>query len=357
MRRRDTRRMARADILWGAIGFVALQVGLVVAARLWLPELHDPYYAYKAARLHERTVAVAVAERPVTVTMLGSSRTAFGFRAATLQDRLAKDFGRPAVAFNFGMYGAGPITSLLILHRLLDDGLRPDLLLVEVIPAHLCGQPGAVGEMASFSPTRLWLDEAPLLEQCGVPADGFRRDWWKANLVPWYGYRYAVVSRVAPRWLPGGLRQNFGQTIDECGWEPLPVVRPTPEGRQAAVEITRKSFASTLEGFRLGGASCQALHDLLALCKTEHLRTALVVMPESSEFRGWYPPAARAEINVFLSDLSHEFAVPLVDANTWMADDDFSDGHHLLADAAAAFSERLTPVVASLLAPVTQSKR
>ena len=243
MPRRDTRHIARADFLWGAVGFIALQVGLAVATRAWLPELHDPYYAYKAARLHDRTVATT--GRPLTVTMLGSSRTAFGLCGKRLEDQLARDLGRPVVAFNFGMYGAGPVTSLLTLHRLLDDGLRPDLLLVEVIPPYLSGQSASVGEMTSFSPTRLWLAEAPLLEQCGIPVDGFRRDWWKANLVPWYGYRYAIVSRVAARWLPSPLRLNFGQTIDACGWEPLPVTTPTPEAplgsRRNNAQIVRPS--------------------------------------------------------------------------------------------------------------------
>ena len=42
---------------------------------------------YKAARLERRTVANR--DRPLTVLMLGSSRTAYGFRASALEDRLA----------------------------------------------------------------------------------------------------------------------------------------------------------------------------------------------------------------------------------------------------------------------------
>ena len=44
--------------------------------------------------------------------------------------------------------------------------------------------------------------------------------------------------------------------------------------------------------------------------------------------RGVHPPAEMP------------FGVPWTDARTWVADEYFVDGHHLLADGAAAFSER-----------------
>ena len=47
--------------------------------------------------------------------------------------------GRPVVVFNFGLWGAGPGTSLLTLHRLLAEGTRPDLVLIEVLPIFSLG--------------------------------------------------------------------------------------------------------------------------------------------------------------------------------------------------------------------------
>src|SRR3954447_12704623 len=151
MKRRDTKRAARADLLWAAVGFLALQVGLAVASRTWMPELHDPYYGYKAALLRNRTAAaVTRAEggaRPLSAVMLGSSRTVYGLDAVSLEEQVGRDVGRPVVAFNFGMYGAGPATELLALRRLLAEGHRPDLVLAEVIPFFLAGQPGSPSEM------------------------------------------------------------------------------------------------------------------------------------------------------------------------------------------------------------------
>ncbi len=352
MTRRHRHRQTRADLLWLAIGFVALQVGLAVASRAWLPELHDPSYAYKAARLRAR---LATADRPTTVVMLGSSRTAFGLRGMMLEDRLAPSLGHPVVAYNFGVYGAGPVRELIALRRLLADGIRPDLLLVEVTPPFLACQPGALAELASLPPPRLWWSEMPALEHYAGRSLAARRAWWQANVVPWYGYRFAVVSRLVPRWLPFQLQENYGDGLDAAGWAALPTPRPTPEVYRHNLEGAWRQFGGSLTGFRLGGPSCTGLRDLLELCRTERLSVALVLMPESSDFRGWYTPAASAEIQGFLADLSQELAAPVIDAREWVKDADFSDGHHLLADGATAFTERLSPQVLRLLTVADRS--
>jgi hypothetical protein len=67
----------------------------------------------------------------------------------------------------------------------------------------------------------------------------------------------------------------------------------------------------------------------------------LVLMPEGSEFRSWYPPSELPQIESFLGALQREYQVPLVDARTWIADDDFADSHHLLLPGAAQFTKRL----------------
>jgi hypothetical protein len=64
-------------------------------------------------------------------------------------------------------------------------------------------------------------------------------------------------------------------------------------------------------------------------------------MPESAEFRSWYPPEMLAAIDRFVAELSAEFGVPIVDARGWIADAEFSDGHHLLPSGAAVFTDRL----------------
>jgi hypothetical protein len=64
-------------------------------------------------------------------------------------------------------------------------------------------------------------------------------------------------------------------------------------------------------------------------------------MPEGSEFRSWYTPAMQAGIDSFLEQLSRAHRVPLIDARTWVPDEDFQDAHHLVAPGADTFTDRL----------------
>src|SRR5207302_5656752 len=111
-----------------------------------------------------------------------------------------------------------------------------------------------------------------------------------------------------------------------------------------------------LARFELAPARTWALEELLAVCRRERIAAVLVTMPEATDFRGWYPPAARAAIDGCLGRLSREYAVPWADARTWVADDGFEDGHHLLRPGADAFTYRfaqdaLVPVLRGLSRP------
>ncbi len=137
--RRRAHRRARVAVMSGAALFLLTQLGLGWVTTAWRPALRDPYYGQKVRLLQQR---LADAPAPSTVVMVGSSRTAYGFAPARLEGRLAREIGRPVVAFNFGLFGAGPATELLTLRRLLDDGIRPSLLLVEVLPPLLAASSG-----------------------------------------------------------------------------------------------------------------------------------------------------------------------------------------------------------------------
>ena len=143
---RATRRIrllgrARPAIVWSIAVFAAFQLGLAFAIEYRLPELRDPNYAIKADRLQRRWTEVRRnAEHAKLVVILGSSRTAFGVKADELEEPLSRDLGGPVVAYNMGVFAAGPVTELVHLKRLIADGIRPDLLLIEVLPPLLAGQ-------------------------------------------------------------------------------------------------------------------------------------------------------------------------------------------------------------------------
>lgn len=328
---------SRADVLWGLAAFACLQIGLAVAIELWLPELRDPWYAYRAARLCRRT---AVPERPRTVVMLGSSRVLDGFKAGTLERRAAQQLGRPVVVYNFGVPGAGPLTNLLNLKRLRAEGIRPDLLFVEVVPSFLAARSAQANGLEYLNTGRLWLSELTALGRYDVPVAELYREWWRSWPVPCYSHRFTILSRLAPKLLPMSCRLDWARRVDDCGWSEPIVTTATPESRLRGLANSWQEFGVLLQHFELGAAPCRALRDLLDLCRAEGIPTVLVWMPEGTEFRSWYPPATLAQVRGHLTQLSREYAVPVIDARDWVADGDFSDGQHMLLHGAVVFTER-----------------
>jgi hypothetical protein len=343
IRRRAHARRGRTALVWAVAAFLFLQVALAVAVEGWLPELREPVYARKVSRLGQRVRAAPGA--PV-VLMLGTSRTAYGLHARYLEQRLARDTGAPAVVFNFGIGGAGPVAELLRLRRLLAEGPRPDLLLVEVMPPLLAGQDPVPPEARWLDPATVRIGELPVLKQLHVPVGEFRHQWWLARPLPWYAYRLNILSYLAPNWLPFQYRAEEFRALDEAGWTAAP---PRPGDLETGLRNVQDTYAPYLNGFRLGGPACQALRETLDLCRRNRVNTALVVMPETTYFRSWYPPDALPQLRSYLEGLSREYAVPLIDARTWIGDADFLDAQHLLPRGARRFTRRLEPEVLALL--------
>lgn len=317
--------------------FVLAQLGLSLTVALWLPQLRDPNHALKADRLKQR---MAGPERPLTVVMLGSSRTLYGLQGQSLETPLTRKMGRPVVMFNFGLSGAGPLTELLTLRRLLADGVRPDLLLVEVLPPLLAGQIPFLDAMPQRHPaSSLRAQELSLVKRYGGSyQQGLRRAWGKCWLLPCYHHRFALVSSLFPSLLPYNDRLDGYRGINDSG--DLPAMYKAAQ-RPVALAAAAREYETYLHGFRLGGGGPQALEELVQLCRREGVPVALVVMPEGPAFRSWYRGQSWREIQDFLAGLSRRYAVPVVNAHEWLAEDDFVDSHHMLPWGGARFSERL----------------
>ena len=65
-------------------------------------------------------------------------------------------------------------------------------------------------------------------------------------------------------------------------------------------------------------------------------------MPEGTWYRSWYGTGVEHELQAFLGGLRDQFGADVVDARTWVADEEFNDSHHLLQSGAACFTDRLT---------------
>jgi hypothetical protein len=329
-------------LLAGFLAFVGLQAALSLSVDCWFPQLRDPLYTDKVGRLYARYRSDGPPDRVHTVIMLGSSRTGSGLHGRMLEERLAGRVPKSVVALNLGVPAAGPVTEYLYLRRLLDEGIRPDLVLIEVLPPLLSGGPCEPPlEHHWLKAERLRPHEVAVVRHYGFPEAEVGPVRWTAGLVPAYGLRYAIMSRLAPSWVPPQYRLDWSRGSDPNGWCPPQLQDLTEEQRRAGVARTRGEYAEVLRHFRLGGPACSALDDLLALCRREGLPAALVLMPETTHFRSWYPPEAKAQLEAHLARLSAAHGVAVIDAREWVEDRDFTDGHHLLPLGAALFTDRL----------------
>src|SRR5438552_11040791 len=106
----------RSDLLWLAAGFLFLQAGLALAVHFLRPALRDPIYFGRVAQFAER---IQGAPSPLSIVMLGSSRTAYGFRGGLVETALGSATARPVVICNLGCCGTAHLNELIFLKRLL----------------------------------------------------------------------------------------------------------------------------------------------------------------------------------------------------------------------------------------------
>jgi hypothetical protein len=345
---------ARSAFLWTLLFFVLFQLSGAVSVERWLPDARDPDFTLKLAYLqsHRRQAP----DRPL-VLMLGSSRTSLCFQAGSVQ---ASRGGSPALAFNFGLSGGGPFMELLCLRRLLAAGIRPDLLLVEVLPAML-NQPGQRPlEEQWLQGGRMRLSEIARLEQyLSDPARSMRR-WYRSRFLPWPALHRSFQALLVPGWVEPPTGPGEGQ-VDAHGWEAHFLKGVTEEQRRHLLEIARGQYRDSMGDFHLAEQPVHTLHALLDLCHREAIPVALVLMPEGTEFRAMYPTEVTVGLYHFLSEFSREWNVPLIDARQWVPDRDLWDAHHALPSGAAIFTARLErevirPLLRHLPAPPDQSQ-
>lgn len=349
MRRGLRPKRARGAVLWGLACFAVLQLSLAVAIECGMWRYRDPYYAHRMAPLRRRAAEDASGPRRRLVVMLGSSQTGHGLKGTTFEERVASELGERWQVSNFGVPGAGPLVQLVNYRRLRAEGVRPDYVLVEVMPLMYAEPP--FYETTLIKPERLGWADLDVLRSCGMPTEPtLRRDWWQNWPIPWYAHRFSILSVHTPMFLPANLQQNWAARCDATGWVPMPPdPRTSPEAIRAMLERVRAQYQPILRDFRIAAPARAAVRALLADCRREGIPCALVQMPVAATYRSWYAPHCLAQIDALLSELRTEFGVPVLDGRCWVPDDEFPDYYHLLPKGAETFSRRLAQEVAPLL--------
>jgi hypothetical protein len=339
----------RAALLWGVVFFVGGQLALTVVTERWRPELSDVEYGTRLAHLRQRLAEAP--DRPLLL-VLGSSRTGTGFRPDALPVYRSAD-GQSPIICNFALTGAGPLTELLCLRRLLSQNIRPRWVLVEVLGPVLHAD-GFLAEDRRIQPHRLFWFDLPLMARYADDGGEFLQRWLPPKMLPCFAERFTLLARFAPPWQtqqsPARAELDYFQRhLDPSGWLPHPPV--SPEWSRRSLDAALSGYSPYFNQYRVSPLPDQALRELLDLCRREKIAVVLFNTPEASAFRSCYVTADTGwQLQAYLTGLSREYRIPWVNAQEWLTDDCFADGHHFLPTGATAFTERLgREVIQSLL--------
>lgn len=332
---------SRRTVLIALLLVVSANVALGIIGE-YSPRLKDPAFGDKWAALRRK---LAAHPQDRLVLSLGSSRTLLGFHGQLAEREIFRQTGEHALAFNFGTPAAGPITNLVYLRRLLAQGIQPDLLLVEVMPGLCADGPNGPAEQLTLAGERLCWNEIATVERYGFDATTVRSAWRESAVLPWSKLRFQLLGRVVPSWMPWSLRFDWSRGADPNGWATPPRQEITPEERVEREANARAEYAASLGSVSPEGRPFAALRALLVECQNHNLPTRLILYPEGSSFRAMYPTRTGERFLAAVQRLAEEFATPLTDARSWLADEKMYDGHHLFTSGAEDLTTRLSAEV------------
>ena len=312
-----SRRRARAALAWAPAGWIITITCAWVFAEIAVPAVTDPDYHYKIETT--RSAIAANPGRPLGV-VLGSSRMMWAFHPELVP-------GDSLVWANASHLGAGPILQRVLLARLLRDGIRPDVLVLEVMPPYF------VREDTKWIGRILTLRDLFLARRYTEPCE---LEFW-----------YLVERQIRVRPL-GGVLDPYRDIPPplKVGGHMLLQESTTAEDRAKRTESQRRQHGAQAAGIRASPGADRAFRDTIRTATDAGIRIVILRSPEGSVFRGWYDPDRLARFDDHIRAVAAEFRVPVIDARDWLPDEEFYDYHHTLRPGAVKFTRRLVDEVA-----------
>ena len=187
---RRMNRYSKRSVLWGAALLVLAHLMLTFVVTCVLPEIRDPDQAFKLRKLQE-CLAQKDPRRPL-VLMMGSSRVAMGYRPEIVERQDGPLY------YNYGMCFSGPLLDLITLHRLLDAGIHPDTILLEVWPPHLATETAERTDTIALDVNRLSWRDLEILSPYAAKPRSLYQSWFVNRLESWFTYRFTLTKLFAP---------------------------------------------------------------------------------------------------------------------------------------------------------------
>ena len=347
---RSLRSRSQRAILAFAVIYLAATVGFqssVFRTHLeWIDTRTPP-------RLRElKTLASNAGSRSLVIA-LGSSRSEMGLAAPAVN--------RPSAApeilvYNWSIPGGGPYRDLIELVRLLDSGVKPQAVLIEILPAQLGSQSRHHADdlLRDFPATIRTADfEAlrPYLKKSASSSVNVLR----ARLSFWSYAANGMLLKSSPSFASEKTKQDRSPQLGMGqGWHPY--VRPnmSREEHQSRWAQAEREYRSEMEQFELDPEIRHVFIDIAERCRMQKIGVACYLLPESPRFRKWTSLKSATQIRTFTESLTQDYGILIFDTSEWIDDESaFADGHHLLHHAALPFTEQfartfLKPWIASL---------
>jgi hypothetical protein len=246
-----------------------------------------------------------------------------------------------------------PIAEDYVLERLLAQGNRPRLAVVEVGPDTIdqCN----IGFGLHCHRQIVWSDTPTYFVD--ICRSGELRKLVATRLVPLYAHRrellhqagLVVAEYLAPPSPPSGppdlgLSDGRPASWDSLLQLSLPPLGPDKVQRwQQDSRDQRKRFRA----YRPGGTTTAAMERLLQRCREYGIEVVLVESPVTTYFRANYTPEVDAAYRAYLGPLARQFGCRFIDYREAVPDEAFGDLVHLNAAGGRYFTCRLTRDVLS----------
>lgn len=326
---RPQARNAKAVLAWSLVCLAALHIGIHVYLERCHPNAYDPEFAARLTLLRNRIAEAP--DRPLLL-VVGSSRLVTDFLPERLPDLDVRERRTP-LAFNFSHTGAGPLINLMEIRRLFRQGVKPRWLVVEVLPPMLATSGrSTAASLAAADDLSFVFAHMPRWKGLGR--------YLYIRSMPDARHYLAAVKEHGPAWAFADRDLEFAELGPLGGSTPLKA-EATAENVQRCTDAVRSQYYPGLQDFQISDVADQSLRELIELCRGEQVDLVLVLTPESSEFRGWYPEKTQKTIQDYCEGLRRRCDVRVIDARSWLPDEDFLDAHHALPRGAEAFTLRL----------------
>lgn len=324
-------RRARAGVLSGLGAFATLTIGLNGALETVGSRWRDPEYGH---RIKELKPIAKDTTRPLIVAM-GSSRSQMGFNPNDMG--LDPDSG--PILYNLSQAGCGPPQQYMNLARLLRDGLKPRVILVEILPPVMANR-GPIEQ--SFQVEKLSYQDLSAVSRYFSRPDALTYQWLETRAVPWHSYRLNLISHVSPNWVRWQSRKDFlWSQMAGRGWMPYFHTTVTDEKRTDGLQQAAAQYQPYFVNFQISEMPRRAHRSFMLLAKQHGITVAFYTMPESITFRSWYPADVQSRLQEYYRELETEEQVKVFRSESWLdREEDFADGHHLMRSGASQFSRR-----------------